>query len=110
MKYKTRTRIYKEIWDFCKKTWDTKGKDYSGEDVLSNFKVTAEKYGMTPEQVLCILMDKHYIAIQKYIKRGDLKGEPIEDKILDNINYLGLLLCLIKEKKEDSLEDHIETR
>lgn len=102
MTYKEREKIYKEIWDFCHKTFQTKGVDYSGEkDVVSNFKRSAEKYGITPEQVLCVLMDKHNQAIERYVKTGHLKGEPVEAKILDNINYLGLLLCIIKEKQNE---------
>jgi len=78
----------------------SKGKDYATDDVLSNFKNTAVKYGVTPKQALMILMDKHLIAIQKWVRGGTLKGEPVEDKILDTINYLGMLLCLIKEDDE----------
>ena len=98
MTYKEREKIFKEIFKFCEMTWKSKGRDYASEDVLSNFKETAKRYGLTPEQTLCVLMDKHNIAIQKYITKGSLKGEPVEDKILDNINYMGMLLCLIKEK------------
>ena len=100
MTYEEREKIYKEIWDFCKKTWDTKGKDYAKEDVLSNFKETAAKYGVTSEMALTILLDKHLIAISTWIKKGELKGELIDDKVLDAINYLGMLLCLIREKNK----------
>jgi len=97
MTYKQREKVFKGIMKFCKTTWKTKGKDYAGKDVLSNFKETAKNYGVTPEQALMILVDKHLIAIRSWIRRGVLKGEPIEAKILDAINYLGMLLCLIQE-------------
>lgn len=100
MKYEEREQIFNDIFEFCKNTFSTKGIDYSGEeDVISSFKRSAQKYGITPEQALCILMDKHNQAIERYVKCGELKGEPVEAKILDNINYLGLLLCIIKEKQ-----------
>lgn len=102
MKDKQREQVYKEIYKFCRSTHVSKGNDYSGtEDVLSNFKRSAKKYGTTPEQVLGILMDKHNMAIERYIQGITLKGEPVEEKILDNINYLGLLLCLLYEKKKN---------
>jgi len=100
MKYEEREQIFNEIFDFCKNTFKSKGVDYSGEeDVISNFKRSAAKYGITPEQALGILMDKHNQAIERYIQGKELMGEPVENKILDNINYLGLLLCIIKEKQ-----------
>jgi hypothetical protein len=99
MTYEERGKIYKEIWKFCESTWLTKGKDYATEeDVVANFKGSGTKYNITPEKALMVLFDKHLRAIDSYINKGELKGEGIESKILDCINYLGLLLCLIREK------------
>ena len=97
-----REQIFKEIWDKCLEIRKSKGVDYSGKiDVLSNFKKSGAKYNISPEKALLILMDKHFQAIDSYVNSGQLKGEGIEEKIIDQINYLGLLLCLIKENEPD---------
>ena len=94
-----REQIFKEIWNKCKKIRATKGKDYAGgEDVNANFKRCAAKYGITPELALIIYLDKHLDAVTTYINTGELKGEGIEEKIIDIINYYGILLSIIREK------------
>ena len=99
MKYKNREQIFKDIWTRIEHTRVTKGIDYSGtEDVNSNFKRAAKKYNISPEKVLMIYVDKHLDAITTYVNKGHLKGEPIDEKIDDVINYMGILLSLTKEK------------
>ena len=99
MKHKIREKIFQEIWQKCKKIRETKGIDYSGKkDVNSNFKRVAQFLGITPEQALWVYYLKHQDAINTYIREGKIKqSESVEEKILDNINYLGILLSLIRE-------------
>jgi len=105
MTYKQREQIFKNIWDKCAEIRKTKGTDYSGNiDVLSNFKKSGAKYNISPEKALLILMDKHFQAIESYVNSGHLQGEGVEEKIIDQINYLGLLLCLIKENAWTQLD------
>lgn len=82
-----------------------KGLEYSNEvDRLSAFKDIAKEAGVTSKQALLVLKSKHTGAISKYI-RNDAKGlqqilnEPIEQRIYDDINYLILLLALLKEEQ-----------
>ena len=99
MKHKDREKIFKDIWTRIEHTRNTKGLDYSGlDDVNSNFKRASKKYNISPEKVLMIYVDKHLDAITTYVNKGQLKGEPIDEKIDDVINYMGILLSLIKEK------------
>ena len=78
-----------------------KGPDYTrnSPDKLANFKRSAEEIGIKSEQVLYVLIKKHWDAVITYIKTGKLSGEPIESKILDIRNYLALLRALVEEKK-----------
>jgi hypothetical protein len=79
-----------------------KGREYAGDyDALGNFKA-ANDLGLTPEQKLGVLMDKHYSSIKSYIKHGKIfSNEPIEGRINDLINYAFLLRCLIKDLKQE---------
>lgn len=76
----------------------TKGVEYAGkEDKLANFKKTAEECGSDPMQVLYIFMNKHYNAIQSYIRDKKVYSEPITGRIRDCQLYLALLEGLILE-------------
>jgi hypothetical protein len=80
-----------------------KGQDYTvgSEDVLENFKAVAKRTGLSPEKVLAIYLMKHQDAIANYIRTGgQSESEPIEMRIVDNINYLCLLWGLINENTE----------
>jgi hypothetical protein len=77
---------------------DSKGDDYAGaEDALRNFKEQAVRLGLTPYKVWGVLADKHWFAIESFIKNGKLQSEPIEGRLHDIILYSFLLLGLIEE-------------
>ena len=79
----------------------TKGKEYAaGSDRLENFKTNGLVFGVPPESVCGIFMDKHYRAIQSFIRTGVVYSEPIEGRIDDCILYLLLLKGLIRDRKE----------
>lgn len=77
----------------------SKGLEYSrSEDVLANFKRTAEAYGITPLQAWGSHFDKHVDAIKNYCKTGaTTSNEGIMGRILDASNYLLLLMAMIEE-------------
>ena len=80
----------------------TKGADYaSGEDRLSNFKQAANHFGVSPFVVWGIYKNKHTDAINRFCKDGHVESEPIEMRIIDEINYDILLLGLIKDFKAE---------
>lgn len=87
---------------------DRKGRDYTigSSDAHENFKSVAERTGLTPIQVLGIYLMKHQDAISNYIKvGGQFESEPIQERIIDNINYLMLLWGLILDEQTKGSED-----
>ena len=86
----------------CFKVLDVKGKDYTvgSKDRLANFNRAAELLGMQPEQVLAVYWYKHVVAILNYIRTGgQSESEPIEGRIVDNIDYMLLFWKMVAEKK-----------
>src|SRR3954447_952617 len=84
-----------------------KGKDYAGDtDALSNFKRTAELTGLTPYQVWAVFVNKHWDAVNSFVRNGgQLESEPIEERLHDLIVYCFLMLGLIEEEKGVVVED-----
>ena len=80
---------------------NNKGREYAGDDdALNNFK-TGTDIGITPLQKSWVFTEKHISSIKSYIKNGkEFSSEPIEGRILDAMNYLFLISCLVKETKE----------
>jgi hypothetical protein len=78
----------------------SKNKEYSSEaDALANFKKASAEYGVDPQVVLGIFMDKHLASIRTHIHVRQLglepKGtEPFRERIADAINYLLFLDAL----------------
>lgn len=105
---KLREEIIKEAFEVS----DAKGRDYtrSSEDVLANFKTVAERIGISPMKSLLVYMSKHSDAIENYIKNdGAFESEPIKGRIIDNINYLILLWCIINENTLGEIEGNETT-
>jgi hypothetical protein len=87
---------------------EVKGHDYAGdEDALSNFKVQAVETGITPEQVWHVLCNKHWSAVQTFVREGAVQSEPIESRLRDVILYCFLLMGLIEEKRDLIPEDYL---
>ena len=90
--------MVKEEMDLLNK----KGAEYASDaDALANFKRQAEAWGVSPLVVLGIFMDKHYSAVQSYVRKGGkiVSNEPIEGRVNDLRNYAFLLLALIEDLK-----------
>ncbi len=79
----------------CKKVLATKGVDYTPDAAnrLSQFEDIAEVVGITPRQVIGVFLLKHQESIAKVIRGEPLKGEQLLHKVIDEINYLCLLLA-----------------
>ena len=77
-----------------------KGAEYARDaDRLSAFKDAASFQGCTPEQALWGMASKHIIALNDFIKHpGGTSYLQWEEKAGDTINYLILLLGVIREK------------
>jgi hypothetical protein len=92
--------ILVEQIELCRGIAASKGVDYSGDnDRLKNFKDVAAQLGGTPQYALGVYLMKHVDSIKTWIKRGELKGEPIEAKIDDAIMYLLLLKGMVYEQR-----------
>ena len=70
------------------------------DDRLSVFKRAGALQSETPEEALLGMLTKHIISIYDMVKDGgDYTVERWEEKCIDSINYLLLLLALEQEKK-----------
>ena len=95
--------IANDLFNKCTELRKNKGTDYSqgNVDVLANFKKEAGNFGTDPKLILGVYMNKHFSAINNYIKsNGQSESEPINMRICDAINYLILLQGLIQDEKE----------
>ncbi len=94
-------KLVKSMFFECERTLAKKRQNYAPTgDRLINFKVSARRRGITPEQALWGFRDKHDTAIQQAIQnpREIHTEEEWQEWIKDNINYLVLLYALIKER------------
>lgn len=99
--------IVKNQFGDCTAILTTKGADYSeGDDRLANFKEGASRLGLPIMKVWGTYFLKHIAAIEAYIRRGDVKSEPIEGRFADAINYLVLGRAIIEEQKATQKDPH----
>jgi hypothetical protein len=79
---------------------DRKGSDYANEDVLSNFKLAGSICGLSAEQNCLNQIATKVARLGNLLKEDKtVKNEPIQDSIIDLINYGYLLYCLLKDGK-----------
>lgn len=92
--------VMRECWDL----YLSKGMDYTqgewAEDRLSSFRKAAKDAGVSLLQAWSVLFSKHLHAIQRYTKDEVVESELIESRIFDAINYMILLLLMVKEKRD----------
>ena len=100
MTNKDREKLIGDILKKCYKIRQTKGVDYclGSEDVNKNFKSIGERLNLSPEKVLMVYALKHIDSIVSFLKNGQLKGEPVREKIIDSVNYILILWTLLNEK------------
>ena len=70
----------------------------NNDDVLRNFKNTAENLGLESQEVWAVFFYKHVQAILSHAHNPDMiKAEPIQSRYADAINYLHLGYALYLE-------------
>ena len=74
------------------------------DNVLWNFEHIGKTLGLTPMKVLAVYLQKHISSLFNYLRTEKEYAESIEGRIMDIINYLLLLLCMIRTYKGDSNE------
>ena len=68
-------------------------------NVLWNFEHIGKTLELTPMKVLSVYLQKHISSLLNYLKTEKEYAESIEGRIMDMINYLLLLLCMIRTYK-----------
>lgn len=82
---------------------DTKGKEYANKhtDRLQNFKETADRCGVTPLQACMVLVVKHQMALEGFIRnQRTFSDESVRSRVVDLITYYKLFLALVLERDE----------
>lgn len=97
-------QLFEDNWKIIRELTRSKGKDYASDvDRLSNFKLQAERLGMTPYQIWAVYANKHWDAINAFVRNnGQLESEPIESRAHDIIVYTFLLLGLIQDTNKET--------
>ena len=108
MDHKEYNQIRNQLLEHCQKIMNAKQPEYTNNnlDVLYNFKSTANRLKLTPQEVWAVYLDKQVQSIMTHARNPNmLEAEPIESRYADAINYLFLGFALhidhMKEKHED---------
>lgn len=84
----------------CTDILQTKSNEYATEDSLHNFRIAAELQNCTMEQALAGMMIKHTVSVCDMINSGKEYPDALwEEKVTDHINYLLMLMAVVKEGK-----------
>jgi len=97
-------RYKRELLEEAEKIENAKWPAYTlwENDRLLNFKLSADRAGITKEQAWLIYFLKHIDAITSYMKDKEIhQAEPILSRFADAINYLKLWYALINENDEN---------
>ena len=94
-----RNEKVKTLFNECLVVLESKGNDYTKKSANDNFDIVGEFVGISKYGVWATYFYKHLSAIMSFIKNGKLESEPIKGRILDAINYLGILYTMIDEDK-----------
>ena len=84
-------------------TMEKKGPEYQtgNEDVLNNFKSTADKLGVDPLVIWYAYFDKQCCSIAAHVKDDKLQqAEPMISRFGDVVNYAKLGYALFHERHE----------
>ena len=105
-------RIFEETVEKSRSVLASKSKEYSTEDKLHNFKVSAATRGVSNRDALAGMMVKHTTSIYDLLRAEECADlELWDEKIGDHINYLILLRAMVIEelgrKKADAMFDLI---
>lgn len=81
-----------------KEVLQKKANDYASDDMLSNFKKTANMTGLTPEKVFEVMLAVKMCRIIELSTGKIAKNESQEDTLMDMANYAKLYRAYLKEK------------
>ncbi len=92
-------RIFEETVEKSRSVLASKSKEYSTEDKLHNFKVSAATRGVSNRDALAGMMVKHTTSIYDLLRAEECADlELWDEKIGDHINYLILLRAMVIEE------------
>ena len=105
-------KVFEETIEKSRSVLVSKSKEYSTEDKLHNFKVSAEMRGVSNRDALGGMMVKHTTSIYDLLRADDCADLVVwDEKIIDHINYLVLLRALvieeIKSKAKETILDSV---
>lgn len=69
------------------------------KDRIAAFRRISADIGVPMEKVWAIFCQKHWGAVMKFVKDGQVESEPIDGRINDIINYMVLLGAIIDDGK-----------
>ena len=75
------------------------------DNVLWNFETISDKVNLKPLHVLSVYYQKHNSSINNYFKDGKEYSEPIEGRIQDMINYLLLMVAMLRKYKKRGIDE-----
>lgn len=91
--------LVNSLMNDCKTVLLKKRMEYATDDIFHNFNTAAALQGITPQQALIGMMDKHVISVHDLVN-NHADGQKIDlelwkEKIVDNINYLYILWAMV---------------
>tara|TARA_A100001201_G_C4078803_1_gene198260 strand:- start:1258 stop:1584 length:327 start_codon:yes stop_codon:yes gene_type:complete len=101
MTQKEFNEVIKQLDKMSKSIMNDKRPEYTNEneDVLQNFKNTAERIDISDLKVWTVFFEKQIQSVLAHVKNANLKkSEPIESRFADIINYCYLGLALFYER------------
>lgn len=99
-----RDRLLDELFATQKKILASKGHDYAGEDLLSNFRLAGmlvNQSAMYPDAINCLNLIGTKVARLGQLLDSDktVYNESVQDSVIDLANYAALLYLILKMHK-----------
>lgn len=113
MTLENRQALAEALFEDCLQLLKDKGEAYSGKkDALANFKINAERMGLSKYQIWAVYFNKHIDSINNAVKdnpeQPSDKTEGLSGRIVDAINYLIILKALLTEDIQNDSELEID--
>jgi len=99
-----RDKYLAELFDQQKKILTSKGSDYAGADLLSNFRLAGMIVNQTsehPDAINCLnLIGTKVARLGQLLNSGKrAENESVQDSVIDLANYSALLYLILKMEK-----------
>jgi hypothetical protein len=99
-----RDRYIEELFNEQKKVLSSKGSDYAGADLLSNFRLAGMIVNQTsdhPDAINCLnLIGTKVARLGQLLNSGkNAHNESVQDSVVDLANYSALLYLILKMEK-----------